>query len=67
MIEHLCFNFSPFINKGDKLYLLVFSSQGGDGLVVYMTFDGAGNWVVQEPTSEDKEKARRYANKNLLS
>ena len=65
LVEHLCFNFSPFINKGDKVYLLVFSSQGGDGLVVYITFDGAG-WVSQEPTEEDKAKARRYANKNLV-
>ena len=54
LIEHLCFNFSPFLSKGDKVYVLVFSSQGGDGLVVYMTFDGAGNWIAQEPTAEDR-------------
>ena len=65
VVEHLCFNFSPFINKGDKLYILIFSSQGGDGLVVYMTFDGF-NWSPQQASEEEKVKARRYANKNLV-
>ena len=67
LVEQLCFNFNPMINKGDKLYLLVFSSQAGDGLVVYMTFDGAGNWVAQKPTEADISKAKRFANKNLIS
>ena len=67
LIEHLCFNFSPSINKGDKLYLLVFSSQdSGSSQVVYMTFNGAGEWEQQEATEEHVEKAKKWANKNLV-
>ena len=49
LIEHLCFNFSPQIKKGDKLYLLVFSSQdSGESQAIYMTFNGAGEWEHKE-------------------
>jgi hypothetical protein len=45
LIEHLCFNFSPQVKKGDKLYLLIFSSQdSGDSQVIYLTFSGTGEW-----------------------
>ena len=65
VIEHLCFNFSPILSKGDKLYLLVFSSEGGDGLVIYFTFDGV-SWIPKEANPEEKEKARLYAKNNLM-
>lgn len=67
LIEHLCFNFSPRVSKGDKLYLLIFASQdSGSSQVIYLTFNGEGQWEHQEVTQEDRVKAVKYA-KNLIS
>lgn len=68
MIEHLCFGFSPVLSRGSKLYLYLFSSQGSSGnQIVYMTFNDAGEWEVQEVTEEIKAKAAKYAKKNLVT
>jgi hypothetical protein len=67
LIEHLCFNFRPQISKGDKLYLLIFSSQdSGSSQVIYLTFTGTGLWEQREPTEEDKANAIKHATKILL-
>lgn len=66
LLEHLCFNFSPQVKKGDKLYLLIFSSQdSGDSQVIYLTFTGTGEWEEKEATQQDKLTAIKYA-KNLM-
>ncbi len=46
LVEHLCFGFKPSIQKGAKLYLYLFSSQdSGSSQIIYMTFNGEGEWV----------------------
>lgn len=67
MVEHLCFNFSPALNKGSKLYLLLFSSQdSGSNQAIYLTFTEAGEWIQEEVTEDIRAKVVKYATKNLV-
>jgi hypothetical protein len=43
LIEQLCFNFKPFISKGDKLYRMVFWDAGSSKQIIYLTYSANGS------------------------
>lgn len=70
MVEQLCFNFKPAISRGDKLYLMLFWSQGALSArqVVYLSLSPTGD--IQAKTLDDNEKAsfqHLVATKNLIT
>lgn len=68
LVEQLCFDFKPAIQKGDKLYLMLFWDRSADRKqVVYFSFSANGQIEESGPVEgEELEKIERIS-KNLVT